>query len=150
MKAAGWERLLPQEGDVDAEAGPTSGFGEVKNIPGKGAVAAKVLSGQAAGWRGESSNEGSREGGRGQEAVIAVPCGESSFWEYSWAYPETAEKTRAQISGVHFPCEVRFLCTTRFPRALRVVLFHYHWGGGRGHIPGSSGSDQTITDLFVW
>lgn len=30
-----------------------AGFGEVKNIPGKGAVKAKVLSGQAAGWSRE-------------------------------------------------------------------------------------------------
>lgn len=38
------------------------------------------------------------------------------------------EKIRAELSGLHLSCKVRFLRTMHLPRALEVVLFHYPGG----------------------
>lgn len=65
-----------------------AGFGEVKNIPGKGAVNAKVLSGQAAGRSRESGSEGAEA----RKRSSLCPVGRFPSLGVELGFSETARK----------------------------------------------------------
>lgn len=76
-----------------------AGFGEVEDIPGKGAMRAKVLSGQAAGWSGESGSEGAEA--RKQSSLC--PVGRCPSQGIEMGFPRNCEKVGAAVSGVIYP-----------------------------------------------
>lgn len=66
---------------------------------------------------------------RGQDAVITMLFREVFFSRSIAEFiQKPVEKIRAELSGLHLSCKVRFLRTMHLPRALEVVLFHYPGG----------------------
>lgn len=94
--AGGGPERLPQGGDIYAETGPMSRLWRCKNIPDKGAVSAKVLSGQvlSGGRRGAAWEM--VKGGRGQDAVMTVPCQEVSFCGVQLGLPRNRGENKSR------------------------------------------------------